>query len=345
MMFAASVLYLLSNVYDLKQYCMMKDPVLFAIDLEKEAIHRELSTTFYIDTNASHASTWVHLDASHPDVESWLSTHATHLDILTIQALLAEETRPRFEEMSGGVLLILRGVNLNQDENPEDMLSIRLWVGRHHIISLQRHHLMAVHDIKRHLLTVSKVTNSVTVMVDLIIRLLERMEPTFSRSDDRIDDLEEIVLSQADPSVRSDIVHLRRETIKLRRYIAPQRDAVSRLRHSELDWLDDKQKKRLQEAIDRLNRFVENLDAIRERSHIVQDELSTALADRLNKNMYILSVVAAIFLPLGFLTGLLGVNVGGIPGGDNPYAFILCCAGLTLLSALQLMVFKKLKWL
>ena len=91
-------------------------------------------------------------------------------------------------------------------------------------------------------------------------------------------------------------------------------------------------------------RYVEDLDTIRERAQIVKDELSNMLSDRLNKNLYILSVIAAIFLPLGFLTGLLGINIGGVPGSDNPNAFWIFNAGLLVLISLQIWLFRKLKW-
>jgi zinc transporter len=58
----------------------------------------------------------------------------------------------------------------------------------------------------------------------------------------------------------------------------------------------------------------------------------------------VLSVIAAIFLPLGFLTGLLGINVGGIPGADNPHAFLIFSAMLVIVVFLQVLLFKKLKW-
>ena len=65
---------------------------------------------------------------------------------------------------------------------------------------------------------------------------------------------------------------------------------------------------------------------------------------RLNKNMYILSVISAIFLPLGFLTGLLGINVGGIPGAENVDAFWIFSGGLVTLVIGLLSLFKVLKW-
>ena len=83
---------------------------------------------------------------------------------------------------------------------------------------------------------------------------------------------------------------------------------------------------------------------MRERSHSVQSEVANILTERLNRNTYMFSLIAAIFLPLSFLTGLLGINVPGIPGADDPEAFLVFCGILIAIVALQVAVFKKLKW-
>ena len=61
--------------------------------------------------------------------------------------------------------------------------------------------------------------------------------------------------------------------------------------------------------------------------------------------MYVLSIISAIFLPLGFLTGLLGVNVGGIPGAENSFSFSIFTISLVFIVAIQLYIFRKKKWL
>ena len=65
----------------------------------------------------------------------------------------------------------------------------------------------------------------------------------------------------------------------------------------------------------------------------------------MNRAVYILSIVAAIFLPLGLLTGLLGINVGGIPGAENRWAFFLVVVILIAIAAGLLVWFRKIKWL
>lgn len=287
---------------------------------------------------------WVHFDATHEGTRAWLEREIDYLDPIIIDALLADETRPRIAEFPEGLMLILRGVNLNENADPEDMVSIRLWIDEHRIISLRRRRLKAVTDIREQLESGKGPRNAADFLVTLSNRLFERMEPVFTELDERTDDIEERILDNPDMKERSEIINIRKEAITYRRYIVPQRDVLMHLRTTNIDWLDMGHKRRIQETYDRVTRYIEDLDMIRERAQIIKDELQNALSDRLNKNMYVLSVIAAIFLPLGFLTGLLGINVGGIPGAENDMSFTIFCALLTGIVIIQIILFKKMKW-
>lgn len=287
---------------------------------------------------------WIHLNAAHPEVQHWLNKHVSYLDDIVLGALLAEDTRPRFEAIEGGMLLILRGVNLNENADPEDMVSIRIWADTKRVITLGRRPLKAIGDLKNRVVEEASFAGADEFISALISQLTKRMEPTLDQLEERTDLAEEKVLQEPDKSLRNDIVDIRQEAILLRRYIAPQKDAVLSMQRSEISWISAKTKRRLQENYDRLLRYVEDIDALRERAQIVQDELTNTLSDRINKNMYILSVIAAIFLPLGFLTGLLGINVGGIPGTDSDSAFTIVCIVMSVLVVLQILLFRKMRW-
>jgi zinc transporter len=102
---------------------------------------------------------------------------------------------------------------------------------------------------------------------------------------------------------------------------------------------------RLREISDRLVRHIEDIDAVRERAALAQEELSSTVSEQMNERMYVLSIVAAIFLPLGFFTGLMGINVGGMPGVEDGEAFwvvVAMCVGLMLVLGV---VFRLKKWL
>ncbi|MCB1562976.1 MAG: zinc transporter ZntB [Alphaproteobacteria bacterium] len=321
-----------------------KEAILYACAIDGDGHGRLLNGDAVSQTLRDDTLAWVHLDAHAAETRPWLEREITYLDSLIIDALLAEETRPRLLEFGDGALLILRGVNLNENADPEDMVSVRLWVDAHRIISVQRRSLKAVKDIQDHLAAGRGPKNAGDFVAMLAMRLFERMEPTFSTLDEQLDDMEELVMESPDTKERSPITAVRKKAILFRRYIMPQRDAIAQLRTSGFAWLDQTHKRHLQESLDRVIRYVEDLDAIRDRAQIVKDELATALSDRMNRNLYVLSVIAAIFLPLGFLTGLLGINVGGIPGADNTEAFWIFTAMLTALVSAQIALFKMLRW-
>ncbi|MBA3036344.1 MAG: zinc transporter ZntB, partial [Desulfobacterium sp.] len=123
------------------------------------------------------------------------------------------------------------------------------------------------------------------------------------------------------------------------------RDVMAHLHNEKVDWLNDTERMRLREIADRTTRYVEDLDAIRDRATVTQEELNGRLAEQMNKTMYVLSIVAGIFLPLGLLTGLLGINVGGIPGTENHWAFAIFCGLLLIVAVMQIWLFKRKKWM
>jgi zinc transporter len=163
--------------------------------------------------------------------------------------------------------------------------------------------------------------------------------------DEAVDDIEEQVLTARSHDLRSRLADLRRQAIALRRYIAPQRDAMSQLLREDMKWITPLHRARLREIGDRIIRYVEDLDAARERGAVTHEELLGRLSEQMNRTMYLLSIVAAVFLPLGLLTGLLGINVAGIPFAEAHWAFGAVCAGLVAIAGVEVYLFHRLRWL
>jgi zinc transporter len=175
--------------------------------------------------------------------------------------------------------------------------------------------------------------------------MMERMQHVIDDLEDSVADVEDQVLTSENHQLRSQLAALRRQAISLRRYLSPQREALSRLLTEKLSWLDESDRIRLREVYDQLIRHIEDLDEARDRAAVTQEQLVNSLAEQMNNKMYILSIVAAIFLPLGFLTGLLGINVGGIPGADSKMGFAVFVLLLSGVVCFQIWFFKKKKWL
>jgi zinc transporter len=288
---------------------------------------------------------WIHVDANNPiDVHNFFIKHKLEIDPIILNALLAEETRPRIEKNGDEALLILRGVNLNENELPEDMVSIRLWVTNNKIISARYRKLKAIGDIEDSIKSQKGPRNTGEFIFMLINALFTRIEPSVLNLDEETDLIEEQILDNPDIKLREKIINIRKKAIKFRRYMAPQRDVITKLCTYRFTWLTDLHLRYLQESNNNIIRYVEDLDAIRERAQIVKDEIANFLTDKMNKNLYILSVLTAIFLPLGFLTGLMGVNIAGMPGTQYLHAFWVFSFLLLIIVTIQILIFKKLKW-
>lgn len=322
----------------------MTDAFICAYQLDGNGSGTQLSEQNFSSRPDTSRPVWVHLNAKSPGTRHWLETAAELPDETLVDALLAEDTRPRLNRRPEGLLLILRGVNLNDNAEPEDMVSIRIWIEAQRLISVQLRNLRGVTDMRAKI----EAGNGPLDMGDLLTMFIEgsiiRLAPVMGDLADSVDELEDRILQMDLTGIREQIVSTRRKAIIFNRFLAPQKEIVQQLTETAPPWLDDGCVLRLHEAQNDITRFVEDLTALRERSHSIQDEVANILTERLNRNTYVFSLIASIFLPLSFLTGLLGINVPGIPGADDPEAFIVFCGILAAVVALQVAVFKKLRW-
>ena len=312
--------------------------------LDKKGFAEELTYNELDIVDRTNKILWVHFDYSSKEANEWI-TNKSGIEDVAIDALLTEETRPRTTILNDSLLIALRGVNLNPNSKPEDMISIRLYVSPSLIISTRRRNLLTVTELIDNLKRGIGPKSSSEFLVELTYRITDRMDSVIDQIQDRTDFLEENLLDAADTKFRNEILAIRRETIILKRYLSPQKEALNKLYNDKITWVNEYQKIEIRETNDQLMRHIEELETIRDKVALIQEELANRLSEQLNKKMYILSIISAIFLPLSFLTGLLGINIGGIPGAENENAFYIFSLILVFIISVQLTIFKKKKWI
>jgi zinc transporter len=318
------------------------DGLLHALVLDGRGGRRMIDWAGVEDWNPDDGLLWVHLDLDSAVAQSWLREDSG-LDSMISGALLAEGTRPRVQPHGAGFMAFLRGVNLNPGMAPDDMISVRIWIEPTRVISLRSPRLLAIDDVRERLASGRGPKDAASVFIAVASRLTERMWPVVSNLDELIDELEETVVEEPTRDLRRELSQMRRQAISLRRFIGPQRDALATLQNVSLDWINERQRSTLRETIDRVTRIVEDLDAMRERAAVVQEELAGRLSEQMNRTMYILSIVTGVFLPLGLLTGLFGINIGGMPGIENPWAFSIFSFVLVVIASFNVWLFRRLR--
>lgn len=315
-----------------------------AYELDGQGGGRILGWPDFDSSAPSEKTRWIHLDFRNPAACEWIRTRSG-LDGTIAEALLDDDSRPRMLEHDHGLLVILRGVNMNPGADPEDMVSIRVWVESHRIISTRRRQLLSIQAIKDGIAAGKGPRAAGDFLTTLVGKMDERIGPVIDGLDEAIEQAESEFTEHMASSYRGDFAALRRQAVRIRRFLAPQREGIERLAKERTGILSDAQKFELREEADRITRYLEDLDLIRERAMVAQEELLAHLAQEQNRRMYILAIVAALFLPLSFVTGLMGMNVAGLPGTENPWSFMFLAVIMTGLAAGILGVFRWQKWL
>ncbi|MBO0367217.1 CorA family divalent cation transporter [Pseudomonas shirazensis] len=290
-------------------------------------------------------SLWLHWDRSHPQTRSWL-LRESGLSEFSCELLLEENTRPRLLPLADEqLLLFLRGVNLNPGAEPEDMVSVRIFAQAQRIISLRLRPLRASDEILQ-LLSEGRGPKSASELLLLMGELLtEKVQALVSDLSELVDFEEEKVESDERYTPEDGVLQqIRRRAAGLRRFLAPQREIYVQLTRHKWSWFADADADYWNELNNSLIRYLEELELTRERAALVLESEDRRRSERMNRTMFRFGIITCIFLPMSFVTGLLGINVGGIPGADSPYGFLFASLLVLALAAGQWLLFRRLRW-
>lgn len=286
---------------------------------------------------------WLHLNYTHRKSAEWLQSTPQIPDAVR-DALAGDSMRPRVSRLGDGFMIVLRSVNHNSDARRDQLVVMRVFINDKLIVSTRRRKVSAVDEVLTDLQNGNGPIDCGSWLVDICDALTDHTSEFIEDLHDKIIELEDALLDQRMPA-RGELGLLRKQLIVMRRYMAPQRDVYARLASEKLAWMDDSERRRMQEIADRLGRGLDDLDAGVARTAILADEVASAMAESMNRRTYTMSLMAMIFLPATFLTGLFGVNLGGIPGGEWRYGFSIFCLLLLALAVGVAGYLRKRRWL
>jgi zinc transporter len=285
---------------------------------------------------------WVHVEGG--DEEELAVLLAADIPDVAANALIATETRPRCDRIEEGAIVNLRGPASHPTEGSDRLVSIRMWVRRGKVNSVTRRPLAAtavvvdqMHD--------GRILDPGDLVAAFARTISKQLDPQVAALGDELDDCESDLEPRKVYKLRSAIARIRTEAIAFRRFVAPNRDALLTLAGMDVDWLADEDRLHIREAADRFARMAEELEAVRERAALLHEQLTDLRAEDLDQRSLLISVFAFIFLPLTFITGLLGMNVEGIPYAQRPWAFWGIVAFCLLVAVAVLAWFVRRHWL
>lgn len=313
--------------------------------LNKKGAAAPIHSSEYQDLSASDDSIlWIKCVLCDSTADSLRKLNVISSEYINI--LCAKDTRPRSFIANDCLIGNYRGVRQKENSGKKtkaEWVSSRVFISKNVIVTVRTCAQLSVHNIEEKLLANMGPTSSAEFFVSLLTGLNEEISDVVCSFDADIDCLASTLSDNSD--YRAVLSRLRRRVIVLRRYLVPQRDAILTLQTEKLSWFSQGDCMHIREISDSILRIVEDLDAERDRMAILHEELFAKSQENLNKKMYVLAMVAVIFLPITFITGLLGINVDGIPGSQYIHGFWVVCLILLFVFICQLVYLRRKKLL
>jgi zinc transporter len=282
---------------------------------------------------------WTHLNASASRAKQWL-LGCEHLPEPVQHDLLETDERTRLEPIGDAILGVIGDVVAGADPDPWRLSTLRFFAGRQFIVSTRRRPVSCASKLARTVRDGRRVTSTAELMVGLLRHAAESVggrARELGRDTDRTED--EVLAGHVAPA-RQRLGKARRRAAQLRRQVTLRPRAIDQLRARLPSWLGENDRYELLDVLDLMETLVDELNPIEQREGALESEIAARLGEETNPNLYILSVVTVIFLPMTLITGIFGMNVAGLPGLENPASFWWVTLSMVLVPAILLVVMR-----
>lgn len=169
--------------------------------------------------------------------------------------------------------------------------------------------------------------------------------PVLEGVSDRLEHVEEEVLERADEAAVKPMRQLKHDLLQLRRAIWPHREALGLLIRERHAQVSDETRVYLRDVYDHVVQLIDLVEVYRELAMDLRDFYMSAVSNRINETMRVLTIVSTIFIPLTFIAGVYGMNFDYMPELRWRYGYPLCLAAMAVTVALMLAYFRGQGWI
>jgi zinc transporter len=285
---------------------------------------------------------WLHFNLADTRAQRWIA-ECPCLTAAARERLLSDDRHVGLHPTGSGLAGALSDVHFEFETDPEQVGVLRVYVDEERIITGRLHPLKIVDQLRRELLAGETVPTPMLILIRHVEELAELLDDVSIAQGDVVDDIEDRLLKHRGTQDGSELGRVRRLIARLRRQVGAQRNALSHLANHPPRWCKEQDIERLRRVAERIDGVAQDLEATQERSRLVQEEISNTLNEATSRNLYVLSIITAIFLPITLVTGIFGMNVGGLPWLEHPGGFIwvIVVMALTALATLGFLHWRK----
>lgn len=258
---------------------------------------------------------WLHFNLADTRACNWLSA-CESIPTDARDLLLGSDSHIRSENFNTGLALVIGDLFHDFKEDPEELGVLRLYLDNKRLITGRGHPLKSIDRLRHELTSGMPFDSSLAVFARLIQDLGDSMHQVIKQQNDKVDDAEDQILAGHLHNQGSRLGQIRRLLARLRRHLLANRQALHQALPHLARWCTQDQSE-LQQAVEHLESCIQDLELVQERTRLLQEEIAGRMSEATNRNLYILSIVTVTLLPINLITGIFGMNTGGLPWGQD----------------------------
>lgn len=284
---------------------------------------------------------WIVLDGHDDADRAWIDTQS-RLD----SAVKAIVSRPptRNERLHVGAAIVLILVRAD-DSSGDELAGLSIVIEAQRVVTVCFGTDAIVEEALERQAGGSTPAGISRILALLVTALIKPLEPEVTRLSDTIDALEDAAIKESDNAMDDQVVLVGRKVLGLRRYLVPMHDELAFLALNPDELPGNADARSLRRSAESLARLVSSLNSSHNRVQLILSQLRSHDESRQTRSMHKLTLVATVFLPLSFITGLLGINVAGIPDSHDPYGFWLVCGFLIGVAVAAILFIRWRRWM
>jgi zinc transporter len=268
---------------------------------------------------------WLHFNLNHRSAERWLSA-CSGLDPSFYEALHEGSRTTRIERVHDSVFAVLNDVTYDFAFEASQVATLWVSARQHLVVTARRSPLRSVDRLRAAVNRGDAVPSAAALLDHLLREQADELQRIARTASERVDDLEDLLLAGRAARPVAELAQLRRMSVRLQRLLAPEPGAFFRMLAQPPLWISDADRQRLQQANEEFAVVLRDIGALQERSKLLQEESTARVAEQNNRSLFVLTMVTVLALPINLISGLLGMNVGGVPLNQHPFGFWLVLA-------------------
>ncbi len=265
---------------------------------------------------------WLHLNLADNRICRWIENRAG-LPEEARALLLDTEPRVRVENLQQGVAVALGDLHHDFDDDPEGFGMLRVYLDPERIVTARRRPIKSIGLVHARIDASSRARDT-TELFEMVLRGHdEAVSAVVRRFADAVDDAEDAVLAGHIKEQGSTLGRIRRLLARLRRHLNANSAVVAQLlADPPAFWLQE-HLELIRSCEERLEATAQDVELVSERARLLQDEIASRLNEATNKNLYLLSTLTTVLLPINLVTGIFGMNLHGMPLAEQSHGFAI----------------------